>query len=106
MKNQRIYLLLLAALLILVLAGCSSAMKAAPQAQEAAPPKIAASTADHTQFDELKKAFKTAPEVTEACLECHTEASKQVMGDIHWTWNYNDEESGEVWGKKGVINNF
>ena len=37
------------------------------------------STADHSKFKELQKEFKNGPEVTKACLTCHTEASKQLM---------------------------
>ena len=33
---------------------------------------FASSTADHSKFKELDKDFKTGPEVTEACLICHT----------------------------------
>ncbi|MGD2119736.1 MAG: hypothetical protein PVG66_15365, partial [Chromatiales bacterium] len=31
------------------------------------------STADHSKFDELKGPFNNGPEVTRACLKCHTE---------------------------------
>ena len=44
------------------------------QAQE----NDSSSTADHSKFDALKKDFKSGPEVTKACLTCHTEAAKQV----------------------------
>jgi octaheme c-type cytochrome (tetrathionate reductase family) len=30
--------------------------------------------------------FNSGPEVTQACLKCHTEAAKQVMKTAHWTW--------------------
>ena len=43
------------------------------------------STADHSKFKELDKNFKTGPEVTKACLSCHTEAAKQVHKTPHWT---------------------
>ena len=43
-------------------------------------------TADHRKFELLKKEFKSGPEVTEACLSCHTEAVRQVHKTIHWTW--------------------
>jgi hypothetical protein len=43
------------------------------------------STADHTKFDDLKVPFKNGPEVTKACLKCHTEAGHQFMKNIHWT---------------------
>jgi len=41
------------------------------------------STADHTKFDDLKVAFTSGPEVTKACLKCHTEAGHQFMKNIH-----------------------
>lgn len=66
-------------------------------------------TADHTKFEQLKKEFKTGPEVTTACLECHTEASKQIMATSHWTWLCPcDEDSGEPPHGKAdkIINNF
>ena len=65
------------------------------------------STADHTKFEELQREFANATEVTQACLECHTEAAKQVMASTHWTWEFaSPTESGETWGKRHVINNF
>jgi len=41
------------------------------------------STADHGRFEQFKKKFKSGPEVTRACLECHTEAAKQVHATNH-----------------------
>jgi octaheme c-type cytochrome (tetrathionate reductase family) len=43
-------------------------------------------TADHRRFEALKKELKSGPEVTRACLTCHTEAARQVMQTSHWTW--------------------
>lgn len=75
--------------------------------------KMSGSTADHSQFAELKKEFQTGPEVTAACLTCHTEASKQIMKTSHWTWicprakEELAEKQGRVVGKgEHVINNF
>jgi cytochrome c2 len=45
------------------------------------------STADHSKFKELQQNFKSGPEVTKACLKCHTEAAKQIQKTTHWTWN-------------------
>jgi len=64
------------------------------------------STADHSKFKELQQAFKSGPEVTKACLSCHTEAAKQVHKTKHWTWEVLNPESKQVLGKKNVINNF
>jgi len=65
-----------------------------------------ASTADHSKFKELQKNFKTGPEVTEACLLCHTEAAKQVQHTKHWTWQSLDPKTGQLRGKKNIINNY
>ncbi|MDF2153572.1 tetrathionate reductase family octaheme c-type cytochrome [Vibrio sp. CAU 1672] len=64
------------------------------------------STADHSQFSELQKPFSTGPEVTQACLECHTEAAKQIHQTTHWTWAFDAGFGDKVVGKKQVINNF
>jgi len=67
---------------------------------------VSQSTADHSTFDALKKAFSSGPEVTQACLTCHTEASKQVMSSVHWTWHYTHPTTGQELGKSRVINAF
>ncbi|MDH5570433.1 MAG: tetrathionate reductase family octaheme c-type cytochrome [Gammaproteobacteria bacterium] len=64
------------------------------------------STADHSKFKALQVDFKTGPEVTAACLECHTEAAKQVHKTKHWTWEYLNPVTKQKLGKKNVINNF
>ena len=64
------------------------------------------STADHSQFKELDKNFKTGPQVTQACLSCHTEAAKQVHKTKHWTWEFLNPENQQRLGKKNVLNNF
>lgn len=43
-------------------------------------------TADHSKFESLDQDFDYAPDVTEACLECHTEAAKQIHQTFHWKW--------------------
>ncbi len=107
MKHHRIWLLLLTPILAVLLVACNAAPAPAPEASAPPAPKdVPVTTADHSQFDALKRPFQTAPEVTQACLECHNLAPEQVMANIHWTWEYKDPASGEVWGKKGVINNF
>jgi len=67
--------------------------------------KITKSTADHTKFPQLKRNFKNGPEVTKACLECHTEASSQIHRTKHWTWEV-PMKDGKVLGKQHVVNNF
>lgn len=64
------------------------------------------STADHSKFKELDKNFKTGPEVTKACLSCHTEAAKQVHKTPHWTWDFMNPTTEQRLGKKNVLNNF
>ncbi len=67
---------------------------------------VSTSTADHTKFEILQQEFATGPDVTAACLTCHTEAAAQVMETPHWTWEYTDPQTGEALGKNNVINNF
>lgn len=64
------------------------------------------STADHSKYEALKGPFNNGPDVTKACLSCHTEAGKHFMKSIHWTWEYTHPETGQKLGKKNVINNF
>jgi len=63
-------------------------------------------TADHTKFEELQQNFQSGPEVTKACLGCHTEAGKHFMKSVHWTWEYENPVTGQVLGKKTLINTF
>nr|CRH06649.1 putative Cytochrome c family protein [Candidatus Magnetococcus massalia] len=64
------------------------------------------STADHSKFKQLQGPFNSGPEVTKACLSCHTEAAKQVMKTKHWTWESKNEKTGQLLGKKHVVNSF
>lgn len=66
----------------------------------------AKSTADHSKFEALNGPFASGPDVTKACLSCHTEASKQVHKSIHWTWTFQNKGTGQTTGKKSVINSF
>ena len=78
----------------------------APLAAAAAAEAKSSSTADHSKFEELEIDFKSGPEVTLACLKCHTEAAKQIHKTQHWTWEYTNPDTGQKLGKKHVINNF
>ncbi len=71
-----------------------------------APEKKSTSTADHSKFEELQQPFATGPDVTKACLGCHTEASKQLHKTKHWNWQFTNPDNGEVVGKKTIVNNF
>lgn len=86
---------------------CSAAffLVGAALAQDAPPVKLN-TTADHTKFKELRGPFKSGPEVTKACLACHTEAARQVHRTKHWTWEFLNPESKQKLGKKNVLNNF
>jgi octaheme c-type cytochrome (tetrathionate reductase family) len=68
--------------------------------------KKSTSTADHSKFEVLQKDFKTGPEVTKACLTCHTEASKQLHKTTHWNWRFTHPETDQVLGKRKVVNSF
>ncbi|MBY6198126.1 tetrathionate reductase family octaheme c-type cytochrome [Vibrio hangzhouensis] len=63
------------------------------------------STADHASFEVLAQEFDYAPDVTEACLECHTEASKQVHDTFHWTW-MKKVDGVDVGKGKNAFNNY
>ncbi|SDH57461.1 tetrathionate reductase family octaheme c-type cytochrome [Roseospirillum parvum] len=97
---------------LLILAFCLLAAPAlATQAAETpspdAPTPRLDSTADHTKFKELKGDFKNGPEVTRACLECHTEAAAQLKATTHWSWTFHGGgEDAQTLGKRHVINSF
>ena len=63
-------------------------------------------TADHTKFKQLEGPFLVGPDVTRACLECHTEAGKHVMQSLHWKWDFKNPATGQQLGKKHLVNNF
>ena len=63
-------------------------------------------TADHTKFKELQREFASGPEVTKACLTCHTEAAGQIHRTKHWKWEYKNPDTDQLLGKKNVVNNF
>lgn len=63
-------------------------------------------TADHSKFEDLKQEFEYAPDVTAACLKCHTEAGKQIHKTFHWNWRTKLPD-GTVMGKgEGAFNTF
>jgi octaheme c-type cytochrome (tetrathionate reductase family) len=77
----------------------------APAANGAAPPKLT-TTADHSKFKELQQKFGSGPEVTRACLTCHTDAARQIHRTKHWTWEFKHPQTQQRLGKKTVINNY
>ncbi|OGA17611.1 MAG: cytochrome C [Betaproteobacteria bacterium RIFCSPLOWO2_02_FULL_66_14] len=70
------------------------------------PPVKLNTTADHARFKELQREFKSGPEVTKACLICHTEAARQVHRTKHWTWEFVNPDTGQRLGKKTLVNNY
>ena len=94
---------LLPPLLLSVLAVAGSAL-----AQEGTAPALpgSGSTADHSKFESLQKEFTSGPEVTRACLSCHTEADDQVMHSIRFKWEFEHPETDQMLGKRNVINAF
>jgi octaheme c-type cytochrome (tetrathionate reductase family) len=81
-------------------------LSSAQAATDAVPAKPLKSTADHSKFEALKQTFASGPEVTKACLSCHTEASKQIHLTQHWKWEFVNPDTQQLLGKKHVINNF
>ena len=67
---------------------------------------VAQPTADHRKFKQLKEGLKRGPEVTKACLSCHTEAAKQVHDTIHWTWSKKKKGQINKMGKAYTLNSF
>jgi octaheme c-type cytochrome (tetrathionate reductase family) len=63
-------------------------------------------TADHTKFKELQQTFNSGPEVTRACLRCHTEAAGLIHRTKHWKWEFLNPETKQTLGKKTIVNNF
>ena len=92
------------ALAMVVMMG--SAFSATEQKAGAPDAALLKSTADHSKFKELQRPFQSGPEVTKACLTCHTEAAKQIHQTQHWKWEYVNPGTGQTLGKRHVINNF
>jgi octaheme c-type cytochrome (tetrathionate reductase family) len=61
---------------------------------------------DHKHFKQLQGPFTSPEQVTKACLSCHTEAGKQVMSTIHWTWKAWNPKTKQMVGKSQVYNTF
>lgn len=88
-----------------LLALTSLLMTSSPAIGDAKPLKLS-TTADHSKYKELQREFSSAPEVTKACLACHTEAAGQIHRTKHWRWEYLNPVSGQKLGKKTILNNF
>jgi octaheme c-type cytochrome (tetrathionate reductase family) len=76
-------------------------------AQQATKTQAHWTTADHSKHAALKKVFRSGPEITAACLSCHSDAEMQFKETIHWTWIGYTDENGKQLGKAGdSLNNF
>lgn len=67
------------------------------------------SSINHSLLPQLQREFATPQEVTETCIECHTERHKEVMNSAHWNWervSYVEGRGLAAAGKKNVLNNF
>lgn len=95
--------------MLLVLTGPAAAqteMIASPSEKAATAEQTSDSTADHSKLKPLMRDFASGPEVTAACLSCHTEAGDQVMHSLHFTWDFKNPATGQVLGKRNVLNSF
>ncbi len=64
-------------------------------------------TTDHSKAEVLKQDFTSGPQITSACLTCHSEAATQFHDTIHWTWLASEDKSDIRYGKAGYsVNNF
>jgi hypothetical protein len=59
-------------------------------------------TTDHSRIEALQKDFRSGPEVTQACLSCHTEAADQFHKTIHWTWKAYTTEMAAFTAKAAI----
>jgi octaheme c-type cytochrome (tetrathionate reductase family) len=79
-------------------------LELARQAVKSSRPPI---NADHTKFKALQKTFMSGPEISKACLSCHTEAANQLKKTLHWTWIDPNSKPDNRMGKAGYsVNNF
>lgn len=63
----------------------------------------------HAAFPVLQRKFRTAQEVTEACITCHNHRAQEVMRSNHWNWEREEYIAGRgvvYLGKKNALNNF
>ena len=61
---------------------------------------------DHS--DLVKGPFKTGPEVTQQCLQCHATQAQDFMKTVHWTWGSRQKAGDKevTLGKVNAVNNF
>src|SRR5512134_982894 len=64
-------------------------------------------TTDHSKHEILKQTLGSGPEVTKACLSCHSEAAAQFHKTIHWTWVDPASPKDNPMGKGALtVNNY
>ena len=64
---------------------------------------------DHGSFPQLQQEFKSAHDVTAACISCHTGRADEIMKTNHWMWERIEKLDGRgevALGKKNILNNF
>ena len=90
-----------------LIAATEEAAPGRKMAQQATKAKDLWITADHSKHKALQQEFSSGPEVTKACLSCHSEAASQFHKTIHWSWLDPATEESKKLGKGGLsINNF
>lgn len=108
--QQRMVFLFTIFLLLCFSSGAYSSTDGAPgreMARQATKGKKLWITTDHSKHEILKQDFKSGPEVTKACLSCHTDAALQFHQTIHWTWKDPTSSAENQLGKGGLsVNNF
>lgn len=103
--STRLCCSLVSILLFLGVSAFIIAIAGSAKASPSVPDRTNSSTADHSKFKELQKVFDSGPEVTQACLSCHTEAASQLRHTFHWTW-VPDEPGDTCLGKARYLNNL
>ena len=100
-------MLVIFALPCIVLASTPDTAPVREMAKQATKGKKLWITADHSKHEILQQEFTSGPEVTKACLSCHTEAALQFHKTIHWTWKNPDSPKDRNCGKSGLsVNHF
>ena len=68
---------------------------------------VAIAAMDHSAV--IKGPFKTGPDVTKVCLQCHQNQAQDFMKTVHWTWSRKQEVPGKgvvELGKVNALNNY
>jgi hypothetical protein len=61
---------------------------------------------NHAEF--ITGPFKSGPEVTKKCIECHENEAKSFMKSVHWNWGRKQVANGKTieFGKTNAVNNY